>query len=104
APKAMMAPTVVPRIHGQGIVELEHETNIGGAPLRQRAFAQSVDTCSVDGDAPVGWGVQSADEIKKSCFTRTGWTHESEEVALGDVEIHVMQRFNLLRPAFVDLV
>src|SRR6185312_2810108 len=87
--------------HRQQVVELEHEADVGRAPFCERALAEFVDARAADRDAAVAGRIQATDQVQQGGLARSGRTHQGEEVALRDVEIDMMQHFDLLLAAFV---
>src|SRR6185312_3029950 len=67
------------------------------------ALPEPVDAPARHRDRALGGRVQPADQIEESRLARARGTHEREEVALADVEIHVVQHLDLLPAARVDL-
>ena len=91
------------RQHRQEVIELEHEAHVGGPPPGQRAAGKLVDALAVDRDVARGGRVQPADEVEQGRLARSGWAHQGEEVALGDVQVDAVQDLDPLPPALIGL-
>src|ERR1019366_74255 len=90
------------RQHGQQVVELKHEADMCCAPSGQCALRQTVDALLADHDAALGGRIQAADQVQQGGFTRARGSHERQEIARLDVEIHVVQDLDPLLAALVD--
>src|SRR6202011_6092000 len=80
----------------------KHESDVRRPPLRQCCLVELIDASAGHRDDALGRGVETADEIEQGRFSRAGGPHEREEVAPLDVEIDLVECFDLLTAAFVN--
>ena len=89
--------------HRHQVVELEHVADVLAAPVRELAALHRVDALAVDGDLPARGDVEAADQVEQGGLARAGGAHERHEIAAGDVQVHAVQDFDLLRTTLVGL-
>ena len=95
------------RQHGQKVVELEHEPDVLRAPLRQLAAAQRADGHAVDFDGAAGRRVEPADQIEQRRLAGPRRSHQRQEIALRDFQVHAFEHVDALAAAgemFVDVL
>src|SRR6202011_4646663 len=80
----------------------KHESDVRRPPLRQCCLVELIDASAGHRDDALGRGVETADEIEQGRFSRAGRPHERDEVALLDVEIDMVERFDRLTAALVN--
>src|SRR5689334_8388474 len=89
--------------HRQEVVELEHKADMGSTPPRQRSVRELVNTPAVHPDAARAGGVQPADQVEEGGLARTGWPHEGNEISLRNIQVDVVEHFDLLATAYIGL-
>src|SRR6185436_18823911 len=55
-----------------------------------------VDADAVDLDRPAGRRVEAADEIQQRRLAGARWSHQRQEIAPGDVQVHALQHVDAL--------
>src|SRR5208337_3808163 len=85
------------------IIELEHEADVVCAPMRELTAGELVDAAPAHGDLSCGRLVEAADQIEQCGLAGTGGTHQRDEVALGNIQGELVQDFDLLFAALVNL-
>ena len=80
--------------HRDQVVELKNEANIFGTPVRKLGFRKCGDIDITHVDTALIRLVDSGDEIQKRGFARTGWSHQSQEFAFGNVKRDIIQDRN----------
>lgn len=79
------------------MIELENESHVARAPAREPTIAHLLKRLAVD-DHFAGCGaVDTAENVKKGRFARSGRTHQRQEVAARHVEVEMLQNFDALR-------
>src|ERR1700731_4682134 len=71
--------------------------------MRELAAGELVDAAAAHADLPGARLVETADQIEQRGLAGTGRTHQSDEVALGDVQGELVQDFDFLLAALVNL-
>ena len=89
--------------HGQQVVELEHEADIGGAPGRQLAAPELVDAPPVDLDRARRGAIEPADQVQERGLPGSRRAHERHEVAVRDVEVDAMEHLDRLAASVIGL-
>src|SRR5207237_3550468 len=83
---------------------MENEADVPGSPTGKLAFGHARDQLTADPDLPLARFVQPGNEVQEGGFARAAWTHQGEELAVGDLEIEVVQNIDLLAPPREEFV
>src|SRR5262245_26608303 len=87
--------------HWEEIVELEHEADVGRAPLGEFSTRELVDASTAYHITARSGDIQPADQVEKGGLARAGRTHQGHEVPPRNVEGDVVQRFDRLAATHV---
>src|SRR5262249_43495337 len=90
------------RQHREQVVELEHESDMVGAPLREVALTHGGDVFASHHDAPAGAVIDTGHDVQQRGLARPGRTHDGDELSLGDTHADAVKRTNLELIALVD--
>ncbi len=77
--------------HRHQVVELEHEADVGGSPVREFRFRELGDVLAAHQQLPCIRLVDARDQVEECRFSRSRRAHERDEVALGNAEGDVEQ-------------
>ena len=94
------------RQHGQQVVELEDEPDVLRAPLRELAAAEGAHRHAVHFDGAAGRRVEAADQIEQRRLAGSRRSHQREEIALRNLQVHALEHVDALAAAgemFVDV-
>ena len=73
------------------VVELENVAHLQGTPPREFGTGKGPQVLCVDDEFPAAGSVNAGDEIEQGGLPGTGWSHEGEKLAPGNVEAQVLQ-------------
>ena len=76
----------------QQVEELEHEADVAPAQERQLAVAHRRDLAVLDDDVPGGRTVKPGQDVHKRRLAGAGRPHDSRELALRNLQRHVVER------------
>ena len=93
-------------LRGQGgheVVELEHETDVLAAPVRELAVAEAVDALAFYLDLATAGRVQPPDQVEQGGLAGARGPHQGDEIATRYFQVQTMQHGDLLGAALVGL-
>ena len=92
------------RQHRDQVVGLEDETDVAGAPLRQRLARLGGDVDAVHVHRSGGRLIQPAQDVQQRRLAGAARAHERDEFAAFDVEAETPEHVNFLTAAVVAFV
>src|SRR5664280_1441122 len=77
--------------HGDQVVELKNEADIVGTPVRKLGFGKCGDIDITHMNTTLIRLVDSGDQVEERGFTGTGWPHQRQEFAFGNIKRDIIQ-------------
>jgi hypothetical protein len=89
--------------HRQQVIKLENETDVSGAPVRQAAARQLIDTIAGDQHLAAGGLIQPGHQIQQRGLAGARRPHQRQELAAVDGQIDAMEHLHFLFAANIAL-
>ena len=76
---------------GEKVKALENKADLLIAYIRQFTDTHLTDRNAIEQIISARWPVQTAEDVHQRRFARTGWPHDSDHLARGNVQIDIAQ-------------